>query len=230
MKNIKFDRFFFLGLFVLGSVFANQYVNFVRWQNPAEILWFCDITAVILGIGLILRNRIMVTLALVMAIPAQFRWILDFFLEAVGLGAGRTAALFSYGLSVFWLSVNLHAIMIPISFYGVWKLGFARNALPAILGYGFILLTATYLFTDPQENINCVFYACDASYFQGEYFNYFLVKVLLFWELVFLASFFVCKGIADFFAKNKSNKNKKTSENKRENLSEATNFEKQKSE
>lgn len=227
MKNIKFDRFFFLGLFVLGSVFANQYVNFVRWHNPAEILWFCDMTAVILGTGLILRNRIMITLALVMAIPAQFRWILDFFLEAVGMGSGRTAALFSYGLSVFWLSVNLHAIMIPISFYGVWKLGFARNALLAILGYGFVLLTATYLFTDPEENINCVFYACDVAYSQGKYFQYFLFKVLLFWELVFLVSFFACKIVADFFAKNKSSKVEKMKDKDENKIA---NFEKQKSE
>jgi hypothetical protein len=227
MKNIKFDRFFFLGLFVLVSVFANQYVNFVRWHNPAEILWFCDMTAVILGIGLIFRNRIMITLALVMAIPAQFRWILDFFLEAVGMGAGRTATLFSYGLSVFWLSVNLHAIVIPISLYGVWQLGFAKNALPAILGYGFVLLTTTYLFTNPQENINCVFYACDADYFQGQYFDYFLIKVLLFWEFVFLTSFFACKGVADFFAKNK---NKKSNEQEQQKEKEMINFEKQKSE
>ncbi len=203
MKRIKFDRFFFLGLFVLGSVFANQYVNFVRWHNPTEILWFCDMTAVILGTGLILRNRIMITLALVMAIPAQARWILDFFLEAVGSGAGRTAMLFSYGLTVFWLSVNLHAIVIPISFYGVWKLGFARKALLPILIYGFILLTVSFLFTNPIENINCVFYSCDVVDPGKGYLKYFLVNTLLFWEMTFLISFFICKKIADFFGKQK---------------------------
>ncbi len=206
MKKVEFDRFFFLGLFVLGSVFANQYVNFVRWHNPTEILWFCDMTAVILGVGLILRNRVMITLALVMAIPAQFRWILDFFLEAIGVGAGRTAMLFSYGLTVFWLSVNLHAIVIPISFYGVWKLGFARNALLPILIYGFALLSSSFFFTDSLENINCVFYACDVVDPMEGYLRYFLVNSLLFWEVTFIVSFFACKKIADFFGKKKGGK------------------------
>lgn len=208
MQKIKLDRFFFLGLFVLGSVFANQYVNFVRWHDPTEMLWFCDLTAVVLGTGLILRNRIMVTLALVMAVPAQFRWILDFLLEQVGLGAGRTAELAGYGTTVFWLSVNLHTIVIPISFYGVLKLGFSKKALVPILIYGFVLLTATYFLTIPEENINCVFYACDASDPGRGYLEYFITKNLLFWEVVFGSSFFIGKIIVEFFEKRRKIKKK----------------------
>ena len=199
MQKIKFDKFFFLGLFVVGSVLANQYVNFVRWQDPTEMLWFCDFTAVSLGLGLIFRNKIMVTLAFTMAVPAQFRWILDFLLEQIGMGAGRTAELAGYGSTVFWLSVNLHTIVIPISFFGVWKLGFSKKALIPILVYGFVLLTATFLLTVPEENINCVFYACDASNPGSGYLKYFLIKNLLFWEITFALSFLISKKIAEFF-------------------------------
>jgi len=189
MKKIKFDKLFILGLFVLGSVFANQYVNFIRWHDPLEILWFCDMTAIILGIGLILRNKVMVTLAFTMAIPAQFPWILDFFLEVFGIGAGRTANLFTFGPVVFWLSINLHTIVIPISFYGVWKLGFGRKALMPILIYGFVLLVTTFLVTKPTENRNCVFYACDALDPGDGYLEHFIVRNLLFWEVMFASSF-----------------------------------------
>lgn len=203
MKKIKFDKLFFLGLFVLGSVFANQYVNFVRWHDPLEILWFCDMTAIILGVGLILRNKTMTTLALMMAMPAQFRWILDFFLEMLGGGAGRTAHLFTFGPRVFWLSVNLHSIVIPIALFGTWKLGFAKKALMPILIYGFVLLTVTFLFTSPEENRNCVFYACDITDPGGDYLRYFLIKNLLFWEVVFAGSFLIGKRAVVFFEEKK---------------------------
>lgn len=211
MKKIKFDKLFILGLFVLGSVFANQYVNFVRWHDPLEILWFCDMTAIILGLGLILRNKTMVTLAFVMAVPAQFPWILDFFLEAFGAGAGRTANLFTFGLPVFWLSVNLHAIVIPVSFYGIWKIGFGKKALIPVIIYGFVLLVTTFLFTEPAENRNCAFYDCDVFDPGHGYLKYFIFKSLLFWEVMFAVSFLFFKKLFEKI----ENKRKLNFENKK---------------
>lgn len=193
MKKIKFDRFFILGIIVLASVTANQWVNFIRWQNPLEILWFCDMTAVILGVGLIIKSKKAATLTLVMAIPAQFLWIVDFFLEATGNGMGRTAELWSYGETVFWFSVILHAILIPISFYGVWRLGFDKKVLGLILFYTFSLLLVTYLLTEPAYNQNCVFYDCDGSDPGSGYLRYFIFDFLLPWELIFIVSYFVQK-------------------------------------
>ena len=208
MNKVKLDRYFFLGVFVLASVIANQWVNFVRWHDPFEILWFCDMTALILGIGLILKNKSAATLTLVMAIPAQFLWIVDFFLEAFGVGMGRTAELWNYGQTVFWFSVNLHAILIPISLYAVWKLGFEKRILKPVLLYTYFLLTITYLTSQPVTNRNCVFYDCDQSDPGGGYLSYFIFKLLLFWELIFVLSFFVQKKFFSF-VEEKRLKNKK---------------------
>ncbi|MEA2006795.1 MAG: hypothetical protein U9O20_01380 [Patescibacteria group bacterium] len=203
LDRIKLDRFFFLGLFVLFSVFANQYVNFVRWQDPLEILWFCDMTAVFLGAGLIFRSKKIVTLTLVMAIPAQFLWIVDFFLELFGDGMGRTAQLWSYGDVVFWFSVNLHAVLIPISFYAVWNLGFDKKVLGYVLVYVLLLLVVTYLMTEPVENRNCVFYGCDSTDPGSGYLRYFVFDFLIPWQLIFIASFIVQKKIFSLLKKDK---------------------------
>lgn len=191
--KIKVDRYFFIGLWVLISVLANQWANFVQWQDPFEILWFCDFTALILGVGLILKNRMLITLTLVSAVPAQSIWIIDFFLEAFGHGMGRTAQLWSYGHLVFWLSVNLHAILIPVSLYGVWKLGFNTKALKLTLIYISLLLIASFLFTSPIENRNCVFYDCDEQDPKGGYLGFFLIHSLFFWNLIVAASFYIMR-------------------------------------
>lgn len=193
MTKIKVDRYFFIGLWVLASVLANQWANFIQWQDPLEMLWFCDFTALLLSVGLMLKNRTLITLALVSAVPAQSIWIVDFFLEAFGHGMGRTAQLWSYGHMVFWLSVNLHAILIPASLYGVWKLGFGSKALKPILVYISLLLTASFLFTPPIENRNCVFYDCDGQDPTGRQLSYFLVHSLFFWNLMMVVSFYVTR-------------------------------------
>lgn len=190
-EKIEIDRFFFLGIFVLLSVAANQYVNFVRWHDPLEILWFCDMTAVILGVGLIFKSKSAATLTLVMAVPAQFLWIVDFFLEALGFGMGRTQELWDFGQSVFWFSVNLHAILIPISFYAVWKLGFEKKILKTVLLYAYFLLAVTFLTTEPPNNRNCVFFDCDGSDPGAGYLFHFTFELVLFWEAIFVLSYFV---------------------------------------
>lgn len=200
-SKIEFDRYTVLGIFVLVSVVLNQYVNFIKYWDPLEVLWFCDATAFVLGIGLILKNKTMITLTVVTTIPAQFMWIADFFLEALGAGAGRTETLYSFGPLVFWLSVNLHAILIPISAYATWKLGFDKKSLSWILLYAFFLLNITYFFTPLADNRNCVFYGCDESDPGSGYTTYFLLNSLLYWLVLFIVSFFIQNKIFEFFKK-----------------------------
>jgi purine-cytosine permease-like protein len=130
-------------------------------------------------------------------------WIVDFFLELYGDGMGRTAQQWSYGDVVFWFSVNLHAILIPISFYAVWKLGFDKKVLSYVLSYAFLLLVVTYLTTEPVENRNCVFYGCDFVDPGGGYLKYFVLEFLIPWQLIFIASFFVQKKFFSLIKKKK---------------------------
>ncbi|MCI0559668.1 MAG: hypothetical protein MN733_14340, partial [Nitrososphaera sp.] len=107
-----------LGLYLIVSVVMNLWVN----TSLTELLWYCDAAALILGIALWTKSSPLATMILVTAIPSQFLWIVDFFLQQLGVGLGRTEHLQGLKLSVYLLSVNLHAIVMPCALYGVWKL------------------------------------------------------------------------------------------------------------
>ena len=123
-------------------------------------------------------------MTLVLAVPGQFMWIADFFLEMFGHGLGRTAELWGYGPVVFFSSVTLHGLLIPCSFYGVWKKGFDPKALVPALIYVYILLTVTFLLTPPAENVNCVFFRCDGEDPGTGYWRHFIIGSLLVWSVV----------------------------------------------
>ena len=155
--KIKFDRFIFIGIYLLLSVAVNQWVNIAKYNNEVGIrgiIWFCDLTAILLGIGMILKNKSLVTVSLVTAVPAQLPWIFDFFLEAAGNGMGRTAGIWGWGPEVFWATVNLHSMLIPLSLYGVYKLGFDAKGLKYALLYGAFVLFLSYSISPIKSNFN----------------------------------------------------------------------------
>lgn len=163
--------------------------NFFLYNDLSDILWYCNIIAIVLGAGLILKNNKAVTLAFVTTIPAQLLWMIDFFFELLGEGMGRTAHIFNNPLWAIILTTNLHLVLIPIATYGVYKLGFAENILPHLILFIVALLSISYFFTDIEVNINCVFYSCDATEpplgeDKVDYAGYFIFRSLLFWNLI----------------------------------------------
>lgn len=198
LKIVYLNRLKLLGIYLLISVIANQTINYVNFHSLIGVLWYCDMTALLLGISLLFNNRTMATVSLVTAVPAQFLWIIDFFLQFFNRGFGRTEELFSYGSWVFWFSTNLHASLIPISLFAVWQLGFDRLAIKSVLFYMGSLTTITFVFTDYASNINCVFFSCDQKFqlndFAG-YAKYFVFNILLCWQIISAISFFVFRFI-----------------------------------
>jgi hypothetical protein len=182
---------FVCGYLVLSSV-LDQYFSYIR-HGEISFLWFCTIAALILAVALYLQNRIWMSAILVLAIPAQFLWISDFFLHIFGIGLGRTAQLFDFGTDIFLTSLNLHIILIPIALFATWKYGFEFRS----FWYGFLffvlLLCLSFVLTDPLDNVNCVFYSCDELqrnvYSREEYVPYFLLY-LFGCVCVYFVSFF----------------------------------------
>lgn len=166
-----------------------------------ELFWYCNIAAIILALGILFNKKELIGAVLITAVPAQFLWILDFILNLFGYGFGRTQWLFTSGLFIFTVSVILHASLIPISFFGVYKTGFSKKSLL----YGFIIFILlmfplTYIFTPATENINCISYPCDLNIEKdsikilsnSDYMtlNY-LIKVMLFWSFILIISYFI---------------------------------------
>ena len=118
---------------------------------------------------------------------------------------GRLERLFDSSLQVFTVSTLLHEIVIPIAFYGVYKMGFSKKSFyVAFLIFILALLPITYFSTPHTANINCVNYPCDTSRSDyGEKITesnfymtpYYLLYVIGFWSLLFIISYFTLTPI-----------------------------------
>ncbi len=193
-------RFWGVFFFALVSLNLSFHILF-EGRDLQEIFWFCNVMAVFLAYGFYYKKASVVNATLIMSIPAQFLWIADFFLEAFGYGLGRTSLLVSDSAlyATVLISVTMHALIIPMSIWGSIKLGFSRFAYLWTLPIVGILLPATYLFTNPFENRNCVFFPCDLSYAtdyqelisEGYMTTSYFLQMQLSWLLMFTASFLV---------------------------------------
>lgn len=179
----KPDEFFFLGWLVGIGFLLDLLANL---GDPFEVLWFCSATSLLLTIGLFRKNALIISMVLLLAIPAQFFWIVDFFLTKFGHGLGRTAMLSFSGPLVYWSSLLLHALLIPVSAYGVWKLGFQKRCLLPSFLYFWLLLTLTFFLTTPETNHNCVFYPCDMADTGGKYEVYYAYSMISWTVIVYI--------------------------------------------
>lgn len=196
-----------IGVFFLLLQLANVLVH-ILFENRdyEEVLWFCNVMTLYLAYGFLTRTVGTMSAVLVMSIPTQFLWNVDFILTIFGHGLGRTAWMFTDSnlLVTKAISVLIHAVTIPAALYGIWKFGFDRRAIWWMLPIGYILLPATYFLTSPYENRNCVFYPCDMNYVDnyaqivsGGYMTTgYMAFLLAYWTLVCLAYYFIAAFIA----------------------------------
>jgi len=181
-------------------VLTNLAMHVAAWNMWSEALWYCDIAGLILGFAILTKNNFLSSSILAATIPVQSFWIIDFVLELFGHGYGRTAYMFEgmlqWNMLVF--PVLLHASIIPLAALAVYLYGYNKRSIIFSLGFlGIILMTTTYIFTAPINNINCVFYPCDLNYTRdftvivsnSEYLhNTYFIKLLALWGLLISVS------------------------------------------
>lgn len=194
----------FLGLFVLLLALANigEHIFFKEYE---DVFWFCNLYGLVLGVSILFQQRALVGTVLVSAIFPQALWIVDFILQVIGYGFGRTAHMFAGGITFhFIISSLLHASCIPIAIYGTYKLGYDKNSVYYAVLAGGILLVCSYAFTSPQNNVNCVFFPCDLSYSsdgntikESNFYMtpaYVLIQLFFWFPFLLLSHFFLMKS------------------------------------
>ncbi len=198
------QSFFWLGLIVGLTVATNQTIH-IAWEGAdfGELLWFCDFISYVLATAFFTRNKFLMSVVLLASVPAQFLWIADFFMNIIGSGMGRTDWLFTdnYLWVTPWVSTFMHAIIIPFSAYGVFRLGFDKRSIWGVFAIILVLLPFTFWFTDPTINRNCVFFPCDLNFVDDRAYisahaNYFmtykyLLKEMLSWIFYSGATYFL---------------------------------------
>jgi len=154
---------------------------------------------IVAAIGFIFKKRVLINIVLIASFVAQSRWILDFILQFLGMGMGRNEWIVYGDTFLIILSIIMHSVVIPICFYGTYKLGFDKKSLKySILLFSVVLLIISFLVTESNQNINCISYPCDLNYNEdfdiiensGFYFTYkYLIYNVVFWSFFIYLSY-----------------------------------------
>lgn len=136
----------------------------VYWVHygPANFLWGSDIALLAMVAALWRASRFIASTMAVAVLLPELAWNLDFFTRLIagrGLtGLDATAYMFNPAQPLWLRGLSLfHVFLPPVIVFMLYRLGYDRRALLAATLLCWVVLPATYLFTDPARNINWVF-------------------------------------------------------------------------
>ena len=136
----------------------------VYWTNLgiANFLWGSDIALLVMVFGLWLESRFLTSMMTVGVLIPELVWNIDFFTHLLAgrdlLGLNITVYMFSEERSLLVRVMSLFHVFLPvILLYSLLRLGYDSRAFLAQVILCWVILPATYLFTDPVKNINWVF-------------------------------------------------------------------------
>lgn len=136
----------------------------VYWvhNGPAHFLWWSDIALLTLVVALWRESRLLASMMAVAVLLPELAWNLDFFTRLI---AGRgltdldaTGYMFNPAQPLWLRGLSLFHVFLPLLLvWMLYRLGYDRRAWLAATLLCWVVLPATYLFTDPARNINWVF-------------------------------------------------------------------------
>jgi hypothetical protein len=132
---------------------------YVRQYGPGNFLWFSDV-ALLLGCAAIwLEHPLLTSTQAVAVVVPDVLWTIEFTARVV-TGArltGLTDYMFDRSIPAFVRALSLFHVWLPIALvWMVWRVGYDARALLLQTIVGSVVLAASYLFTDPRENVNSV--------------------------------------------------------------------------
>lgn len=135
----------------------------VYWAHhgPAHFLWASDVALLFALVALWRESRLIAGTAAVATLLPELGWNLDFFAHLVAgrdmLGLNGTGYMFDAGDPLYLRALSLFHVFLPwLLLWLVWRLGYDRRALPAAILLAWVVLLASWLITDPAQNINWV--------------------------------------------------------------------------
>ena len=153
-------------LFALGIIFLIWGIIAIAnslMTEPAQILWFCYLGLVLIGIGIFMGNGGLIGSQIaILGIPLIF-WDIDFIYRAVsGLSLLGITDYFLVNRPILSQLISAqHLFTLPLALYALYlvkvkKTDFWKISIAEVIA----LFFASYLFSKPESNINCVFRSC----------------------------------------------------------------------
>ena len=130
----------------------------VYWRHygPTNFLWASDIALFLVFVAVWLEKPLPNSMMAIGVLPFELAWTVDFLAGARLIG--MASYMFNPDLPLYLRALSLyHLALPPVMVFLLYRLGYDRRALLAQTLLVWIVLPATYLLTDPADNINLVF-------------------------------------------------------------------------
>lgn len=139
---------------ILG--WAPTYVVMLGHQN---FFWLCNLANFLILVGLWTESRRLLSMQLLSVLLVGMLWAVD-----VGTAwltgihpIGGTEYMFNPEHPPVTRVLSLYHLILPlVASFAVWRLGFDRRAIFLQTALTWLVIPLTYLFTDPERNINWV--------------------------------------------------------------------------
>jgi hypothetical protein len=127
--------------------------------GPTNYLWLSDVALILLVPALWLESALLTSIVAVGTLALELFWVVDL-LARLMLGHrshGLTGYMFDARRPPWLRGLSLFHLVLPaLTIWMLFILGYDSRALPAMLVLGWIVLAASWRFTDPDRNINWV--------------------------------------------------------------------------
>ena len=181
-KTYQYDflnRYFILGTFFLILQILVLYKNYYI-SEAISIYFFCNHVLILLSIGFYLRNIKIINAIICVGLIPQFMWLIDFFSSLLGFN------LFGYSNYIFGQSLLMGTITFLIHISTFISLAFTLNdekihkkSLIYASSYVVLIYFLTLLFTPIENDINCIYSACNISWLYFDYYTYFWIPLMI---------------------------------------------------
>jgi len=130
----------------------------VYWRHygPSNFLWACDLALFLILASLWTERPLANSMAVIGVLPFQLAWCVDFLAGSRLLG--MAAYMFEPDRPLFLKGLSLFHVGAPgLAVFLLCRLGYDRRALWTQTLFAWMVLLATFLLTDPADNINLAF-------------------------------------------------------------------------
>ncbi len=189
---MKRDGFLIIGMILLIWSLVDI-TNTIINKSWYQLTWFSNNIILILSLAFLFRSKIFMTAVAISSLMVESPWFIDFFgrlLFNFAPFGGLSDYMFNelgFKNWVFYLELD-HLLIIPLSIYGMLKLGVHKRAYLICGIFIFYFNSLAYFFTPKELNINCISRLCflKENFIKVNSFSYYIIWMVSLGIVVYL--------------------------------------------
>ena len=158
---MKIDYFVTTGYLILTYYLAAVIIRFIL-GIPHDSLWLSHATLPLLGLGFILKNKLLTTAAGIILLIPHLLWSVDYFLRILALPSIGMTDYLVHAHPLAYMSTIHHFVTPALIIWSFVVLGVHKRAWLLATTFFLFMTTTALLITPAELNINCAYEMCHA--------------------------------------------------------------------